>query len=266
MKPPAFQFYADDFLSGTSDMTAEEVGVYIRLLCHAWNKDGLEDNERLSLLAGQCQASSLAHAKTKFRLTDGKLRNPRQEIERQKQSDYRTRQAENGRKRWLGNANPDANPDASVKPPSPSPSPSPLRCTNKQNGFPSLTEVVTNAEMIGMTKADAEQFWHHFESSGWIDKNGHPIQNWRSKQTSWKTVAKAMPLEQAHRQSESPAQSNQITLAKEYERCIFRIKQLRDGCAADAMGSKFWKPKDKEEFETLRKRRDELKKILNITI
>jgi uncharacterized protein YdaU (DUF1376 family) len=32
-KPPAFQFYADDFLGGTIDLTTEEVGAYIRLLC-----------------------------------------------------------------------------------------------------------------------------------------------------------------------------------------------------------------------------------------
>ena len=38
MKAPAFQFYAADFLVGTSDMTNEEVGIYIRLLCHQWAK------------------------------------------------------------------------------------------------------------------------------------------------------------------------------------------------------------------------------------
>lgn len=36
--PPAFQFYADDFLSGCLHMAPEEVGVYIRLLCWQWSK------------------------------------------------------------------------------------------------------------------------------------------------------------------------------------------------------------------------------------
>ena len=56
-KAPAFMFYADDFLAGTLEMSQEEVGQYIRLLCHQWNRgsipvetercDALEENERL---------------------------------------------------------------------------------------------------------------------------------------------------------------------------------------------------------------------------
>ena len=32
-RDPAFLFYPADFLIGTMDMTDEEVGIYIRLLC-----------------------------------------------------------------------------------------------------------------------------------------------------------------------------------------------------------------------------------------
>jgi len=35
-KKPAFFFYASDFLVDTAEWTAQEVGVYIRLLCHEW--------------------------------------------------------------------------------------------------------------------------------------------------------------------------------------------------------------------------------------
>jgi hypothetical protein len=149
--------------------------------------------------------------------------------------------------------------------PIPSPIPSPLRCTNKQNGFPALADVIAAGDMMGMTKADSEQFWHHFESSGWIDKNGHPVQNWRSKQATWKTVARAAPLEKNHHATEGGGQTqSHVTLAKEYERVIFRIKQLQDGCAQDAMGSKFWNPKDKAERDRMIIRRNELRGILGV--
>lgn len=117
MKPPAFQFYPSDFLSSTSEMTAEEVGVHIRLLCHQWIKGGLpNDDGRLMSMAGQCQASSVAYAKTRFGLCDdGQLRHPRLEAERSKQEAYREKQAINGAKRWPEHAKPHAKPHAVAK-------------------------------------------------------------------------------------------------------------------------------------------------------
>ena len=120
MKPPAFQFYPSDFLSSTSEMTAEEVGVHIRLLCHQWIKGGLpNDDGRLMSMAGQCQASSVAYAKTRFGLCDdGQLRHPRLEAERSKQEAFREKQAINGAKRWPEHAkpNPKPNPKPHAKP------------------------------------------------------------------------------------------------------------------------------------------------------
>jgi len=36
-KAPAFQFYAQDFLTGVMDMTMEERGLYITLLARQWS-------------------------------------------------------------------------------------------------------------------------------------------------------------------------------------------------------------------------------------
>jgi len=38
MKDPAFLFYTSDFINGTKDMTNEEVGIYVRLLCRQHDK------------------------------------------------------------------------------------------------------------------------------------------------------------------------------------------------------------------------------------
>lgn len=82
---------------------------------------------------------------------------------------------------------------------SPSPSPSPSQyCTQTNNRVPTLEEVKTRAGMTGMLEADAVAFWNHFEASGWIDKNGHPVVRWQAKMDTWKTVARAAPLETAH--------------------------------------------------------------------
>jgi uncharacterized protein YdaU (DUF1376 family) len=36
-RPPAFQFYAKEFLAGTTNMRMAAVGAYIRFLAHAWD-------------------------------------------------------------------------------------------------------------------------------------------------------------------------------------------------------------------------------------
>ena len=96
-QPPAFQFYADDFIAGVADMTQNEVGAYIMLLAHGWNTRGLDptDPARLKLLA---KGEVSEHVLRKFKLRNGRLCNQRQEKERHKQVVYRLRQAVNGKK------------------------------------------------------------------------------------------------------------------------------------------------------------------------
>lgn len=101
MKPsPAFQFYPQDFLVGTADMTAEEVGGYIRLLCYQWAKGSIpNDDRKLSQLSGISDGLSLGNVSVKFRLCeDGQKRNNRLESVRIQQDQYRQKQAENGKK------------------------------------------------------------------------------------------------------------------------------------------------------------------------
>lgn len=101
MASPAFQLYPADFLVGTADMTPEEVGVFIRLLCYQWSKEGLPDNDgKLAALAG-CHGNAIASVRHKFRMCeDGKLRNDRMEKVRSEQTEYRAKQAQNATKGW----------------------------------------------------------------------------------------------------------------------------------------------------------------------
>jgi uncharacterized protein YdaU (DUF1376 family) len=106
-KAPAFQFYADDFLAGTADMKAEEVGGFIRLLCHQWTKGGIpDDKDRAEMMAGLIGSPSICYVLAKFEKdpVDGLLKNKRLEIVRQEQQEFSKSRSTSGRKgaeiRW----------------------------------------------------------------------------------------------------------------------------------------------------------------------
>ena len=139
-KPPAFQFYPDDFLGGVADMTQSEVGAYILLLCQQWNRGSIPvEPDRQQLLA---KGSVPEHVLAKFeKCQDGSLRNHRMEEERQKQDEYRQKQREKGVKSGLARGTPaqpqfnrsSTKPEPTTQPEpqpntnSPSPSPSPIK-------------------------------------------------------------------------------------------------------------------------------------------
>lgn len=126
-KAPAFQFYASDFLADVAGWTAEEVGVYVRLLASEWVNGSVpplpergstagagQAVNRLALIAGVSVAQLRRvwpQVGKKFEIgEDGFLRNPRLELERQKQVDYRSERSKAGaagaEKRWTGQRSP----------------------------------------------------------------------------------------------------------------------------------------------------------------
>ena len=104
-KAPAFQFYPQDYLSSArvAEMTLEEEGVYIRLLCYCWSAGSIPaDPERCARLAGK--GCSVAVATTVQRAfnedpTDStRLVHDRLEFEREKQQARREQASEAGKK------------------------------------------------------------------------------------------------------------------------------------------------------------------------
>lgn len=137
-------------------------------------------------------------------------------------------------------------------------------------GTPTLDEAKAYGSMIGLDQTEAERFWNHFESSGWIDRNSNPVRNWKSKMATWKADHQSKGAEASHHSQErnsgvSPS-IKAMTGSKEYERVIARIKQLSNGAACDALGKKFYTAAESQELKTLRERRDVLKKELGLTI
>lgn len=190
MKPPAFQFYADDFVAGTVDLPSEEIGPYILLLCYQWSKGFVPDDDNvIRRIARITQAFSLSGIRSKFQLTPEGLKNTRLEQERQKQYDYRQKQAKNGQKggRPKGLDNPSLSfgltqtiSQTKAKKSSPSPSPSPISLEREypEPSRPTMAEVLAKADTIGLAPWKAADWFNEMEGGGWKDHAHRPIEKW----------------------------------------------------------------------------------------
>jgi uncharacterized protein YdaU (DUF1376 family) len=127
-KPPAFQFYADDFLAGTVTMSNEERGLFITLLCRQWSQ-GFVTKSEIERISKGMAVPSITHVTAKFK-PSGKdqFQNERLELERKKQEEYRKNRSNSGKigalSRWHSHSTAIAQPMANDGSPSPSPSPS----------------------------------------------------------------------------------------------------------------------------------------------
>jgi len=130
-KAPAFQFYPQDFISSLDVqlMSAAEVGAYCLLLFNSWTQARpgyLLNNDRQLLAITRLTPEEWKRSKklllSKFPTTqDGKFRyNPRLAAEADKQADFRTKQAENGKRggRPKKPEKPDPKPDETQNNPS----------------------------------------------------------------------------------------------------------------------------------------------------
>ena len=100
-QPPAFQFYARDWLMSTRHLTLDARAVYLDLLCLSWDQDGLPSDlhETLGYLAVTKQKFDrlwpLIECKWE-RAKDGRWRNSRQEKQREELAELRRKRAEAG--------------------------------------------------------------------------------------------------------------------------------------------------------------------------
>jgi len=100
-KSPAFSFYAKDFVTGTSTMSLQEVGAYIRLLAYQWDVGSVptdpSDRARILGCAKAQERELWKKVSKKFVLRNDVYLNERLEEERQKQTDRRQRLSDNGK-------------------------------------------------------------------------------------------------------------------------------------------------------------------------
>ena len=204
-RAPAFQLYADDFIAGTADMTAEEVGGFIRLLCHQWSHGGIPvDQDRAARIAGLMGSPCIGYVLAKFSLSDGHtLKNVRLEKVREDQQAFRTKQAAAGlsgaKKRWEkwpDDGDPNrvaiATPLAEAWPDdgSPSPTPSPIvkiqadKPPRVRFQKPTVEELTAEAIKIGLPITEVDKFFNYYESNGWkVGKNS--MKCWPAAMKGW---------------------------------------------------------------------------------
>jgi len=119
-KPPAFQFYANDFMDATCSWEANAVGLYIRCLCKQWTHGGLPNDLKVLARMIHCDRSELEGVwdvlQTKLpEGADGLLRNSRLEEIRERQSEISLKRSEAGRSGVLAKAIASANGQAKTK-------------------------------------------------------------------------------------------------------------------------------------------------------
>jgi len=95
-KPPSFQFYAQDFLTGVVYLTNEEIGIYIKMLCKQWTDEKIP-KKRLGFLVGYDWVNLSEELKSKFDDRGDYVINTRLEEERQRKQKFLKKQSINGK-------------------------------------------------------------------------------------------------------------------------------------------------------------------------
>lgn len=97
-KTPAFLFYVQDFLIGTKDMSAAEIGGYVLLLCHQWDNGKIEADTKFLQKISKISSKKLEKILLKFKKKGGYYYNERLELERHKRLKFIEKQQGNGKK------------------------------------------------------------------------------------------------------------------------------------------------------------------------
>ena len=96
MKDPAVLFYYQDFLVGTEFMTDEEVGKYIRILCHQADKGALTESQITRICRGIIPPAIMEKLR---RDSEGKFYQERMRIEKEKRVNYSDSRRQNRQKK-----------------------------------------------------------------------------------------------------------------------------------------------------------------------
>jgi hypothetical protein len=186
-KDPAFLFYSSDFLNGVADLTMEERGQFITLLCLQHQKGTLTDKTiRLSL--GSVSVDVLSKfSKDK----DGNFFNERLSEEIEKRIQFTESRRNNGSKggRPKNNTKPlglakhnlmeDVNENENED----------ININKSKCSFEQVYEYMAIRIGIDQAKIEAEKFVNYYTSNGWkVGKN--PMKSWGAAANNWITNTK----------------------------------------------------------------------------
>jgi uncharacterized protein YdaU (DUF1376 family) len=215
--------WCDDLIASTVDMTPACFGAYMRLLCYAWTRDGIPDDEAAcSRIAGGLEPGDWEAIRSRLTETEnGRLTHQRLELERLAVEEIREQRSEAGK---LGNAvrwgsqrdrKPIANrsqTDRKSIAPNPNPNPYPSHTEEEQPAAPvptsdsakpsrsrakSLISWAADAGWSGITDADRQGWATAYpgavldrelaKASEWLKANPSRAgkRNWRAFLVRW---------------------------------------------------------------------------------
>jgi uncharacterized protein YdaU (DUF1376 family) len=201
-------FYVGDYLRDTMHLRTIQHGAYVMLLLHYWTTGAAlpDDDEHLASVTRLSEKEWLTHRQTLsgfFEVADGRWRHKRVEFELEKARRQKEARSEGGRKgansKWHGKGMGEPlaegmtqtkHTHTSSPSPSPSSSPEPIpehteapRC--RVFVKPTLAELTLHAAKIGLPAAEAEKFFHYYESNGWkVGRN--PMKSWQAAMVNWR--------------------------------------------------------------------------------
>lgn len=175
MKDPAFLFYPQDFLVGAMTMTFEDKGKYITILC-LMHQQGRLDEKTISFLVGSISDI----LRLKFLVDEnGFWYNKRLEEEIEKRNRFIESRMNNGK---LGGR---PKKQETYKKPKGKPNQNLIEDVNENEIInPSSVEVESYFKEKGYNKTGAEKFFNYYTETGWKDKDGKPVKNWKLKAVS----------------------------------------------------------------------------------
>jgi hypothetical protein len=193
MKDPAFLFYYQDFLVGTDDLTNEEVGAYIRCLCHQAAKGTITEKHMIKI----CSSHDIHNAiKNKFaQQPDGTFANERLLEEVRKRAAYAESRRNNRRKdkgstskkislsyvQHMENENENENEDKSRSRKGKFEVPEPIEVLNYMS---QLNAKANNLWDIVKLRKEAQGFFDYYTSNGWkVGKNS--MKDWQATARRW---------------------------------------------------------------------------------
>jgi hypothetical protein len=186
-KDPAFLFYSSDFLNGVADLTMEERGQFITLLCLQHQKGTLTD-KTIRLCLGSVSVDVLSKfSKDK----DGNFFNERLNEEIEKRIQFTESRRNNGSKggrpknntkplglakhNLMEDVNENENEDININK---------SKCT-----FEEVYEYMAIRVGKEIAKLEAEKFVNYYTSNGWkVGKN--PMKSWTHAVNNWITNTK----------------------------------------------------------------------------
>lgn len=184
-KDPAFLFYSSDFLSGVQDLTMEERGQYITLLCMQHVKGRLT-RKLIDLI---CHGNATADVMAKFEADEnGMYFNKRLEIEIDKRRVHAEKQRDRAVNGWNKRKSKDTTAHATAYATAmPLENEDVNKNINKKikekDKFvaPTLPEVIAYFEANGYPSTHATHVFNYYADANWRDAKGQPVRNWKQK-------------------------------------------------------------------------------------